>query len=307
MIRAATTRRQFMSEPEIARPNATERLKGKVCVVTGASSGIGKVTSRELARQGAKVIAVVRDRQRGESALAHIREAAAGCDVSLAICDFASQRSIRRLAAELLADHPAIHVLVNNAGGVLGERRLTEDGIESTFAVNHLGYFLLTELLLERLRASAPARIVSVASEAHRRGHLDWDDLSAARRFDSFRAYGTSKLSNIAFTFELARRLEGSGVTANAVHPGVVATNFGASGGSLMRLAVKLARPFFRTEDKGADTIIWLASSPEVERVTGKYFIDRHETRASREASDPEIGRKLWEVSERLVSASTSS
>ena len=286
--------------------DASQPLRGKVCVVTGASSGIGKVTARELARQGAKVVVVARDRQRCETALAHIREAASGADVSIALCDFASQRSIRRLAAELCTEHPAIHVLVNNAGGVLGERRLTEDGIEATFAVNHLGYFLLTELLLDRLRSSAPARIVNVASEAHRRGHLDWEDLSAARRFDSFRAYGTSKLSNIAFTFELARRLEGSGVTANAMHPGVVATNFGASGGTLIRFAVKLARPFFRTEEKGADTAVWLASSPEVEGITGKYFMDRHEARPSREASDPEVARKLWEVSERLVAASAS-
>jgi NAD(P)-dependent dehydrogenase (short-subunit alcohol dehydrogenase family) len=279
-------------------------MRGRVCVVTGASSGIGKVTVRELARQGATVIAVARDAGRGEAALGEVRAEIPAADVSLALCDFASQRAVRRLGAELLERCPALHVLVNNAGAILGSHSLTEDGIEATFAVNHLGYFLLTELLLDRLRASVPARVVVVASEAHRRGHLDFDDLSSKNGYSSLGAYGASKLANIAFTRELARRLQGSGVTANCVHPGVVATNFGASGNALVRWGVKLARPFFRTEAEGADTVIWLASSPDIEGVSGKYFVDRREKRPSREASDDEVARRLWAASERLVAAS---
>lgn len=283
-------------------------MRGRVCVVTGASSGIGKVTVRELARQGATVVAVVRDAGRGEAALAEVRADVGGADVSLALCDFASQRAVRKLAAELLERCPRIHVLVNNAGAILGARSLTEDGIEATFAVNHLGYFLLTELLLERLRASgtseAPARVVVVASEAHRSGHIDFDDLACERGYSPMRVYGTSKLANIAFTRELARRLEGSHVTANCMHPGVVATRFGDSGGALIRLGIKLVRPFFRTEAQGADTVIWLASAPEVAGVTGKYFVDRREKRPSREASDDGVAGKLWAASERLVASS---
>jgi len=274
-------------------------MRGRVCVVTGASSGIGKVTVRELARQGATVIAVARDAGRGEAALGEVRSEIPGADVSLALCDFASQRAVRRLGAELLERCPKLHVLVNNAGAILGGRSLTEDGIEATFAVNHLGYFLLTELLLDRLRASAPARVVAVASEAHRSGHIDFEDLRADKGYSPMRVYGTSKLAR-----ELARRLEGSGVTANCAHPGVVATNFGASGGALIRFGIKLVRPFFRTEAQGADTLIWLASSPDVEGVSGKYFIDRREKRPSREASDDEVARRLWAASERLVAPS---
>ncbi|MEJ7735283.1 MAG: SDR family NAD(P)-dependent oxidoreductase [Polyangiaceae bacterium] len=245
-----------------------------------------------------------RDAGRGAAALGEVHSEIPGADVSLALCDFASQHAVRRLGAELLERCPKLHVLVNNAGAILGERALTEDGIEATFAVNHLGYFLLTELLLDRLRASAPARVVVVASEAHRSGHIDFDDLRAERGYSPMRVYGTSKLANIAFTRELARRLEGSGVTANCAHPGVVATNFGASGGALIRFGIRLVRPFFRTEAQGADTLIWLASSPDAEGVSGKYFIDRREKRPSREASDDEVARRLWAASERLVAPS---
>lgn len=277
-------------------------------MVTGASSGIGKVTARELGKLGAEVILVARDRGRGEAALAEVRAAARpGAEPSLLLCDFGSQASIRGLAAAFLATGKPLHVLVNNAGAIHGARALTADGLEATFAVNHLGYFLLTELLLDVVKTSAEpgrsARIVNVASEAHRRGTLRWDDLQSARGYTQLGAYGASKLANIAFTAELARRLAGTGVTANSLHPGVVATGFGDSGSVFLRYAVKLARPLLITAEEGARTTIHLASSPEVEGVTGKYFKKCREARPSREASDPEVARRLWEESEKLVAA----
>ncbi len=276
-------------------------MRGKVCLITGASSGIGKVTARELARMGAAVTLVARDRARGEAALAEVRAAATGPAPSLELCDFGSQRAIRDLASRFLATHDRLDVLVNNAGAIHGERLVTEDGLEATFAVNHLGYFLLTALLRDLLVASAPARVVNVSSEAHRRAHLDWDDLQTERGYRSFAVYGRSKLANLAFTAELARRLEGTGVTANALHPGVVATNFGASGSGPMRFLVKVVRPFLTTAEDGAATTIHLATSPEVAATTGKYFIEKREKRPSREAQDPEVARRLWLVSEQLT------
>lgn len=278
-------------------------MKGKLVMVTGANSGIGKVTARELAKRGAQVVAVCRDPARGEAAVADVRKESGG-DVELMLCDFASQRSIRELAEDFRQKHGRLDVLVNNAGSILGSRSLTEDGYETTFAVNHLGYFLLTRELLDLLVASAPSRIVNVASEAHRTGHLDFDDLFASGRYSAMRAYGTSKLANICFTFELARRLEGRGVTANCLHPGVVATNFGASASSLFRFAVKAVQPFLLDADQGAATTIYLASSPDVEGVTGKYFIRKKVAKTSAEAADPAVARRLWEVSERLTHAS---
>lgn len=278
-------------------------MNGKLVMVTGANSGIGKVAARELAKLGAHVVAVCRDPARGEAAVADVRKESGG-NVELMLCDFASQRSIRELAEDFRRKHGRLDVLVNNAGSILGRRSLTEDGYETTFAVNHLGYFLLTRELLDLLVAGRPSRIVNVASEAHRTGHLDFDDLFASRRYSAMRAYGTSKLANICFTFELARRLEGRGVTANCLHPGVVATNFGASASSLFRFAVKAVQPFLLDADQGAATSIYLASSPDVEGVTGKYFIRKKVAKTSSEAADPAVARRLWEVSEQLTHAS---
>jgi NAD(P)-dependent dehydrogenase (short-subunit alcohol dehydrogenase family) len=279
-------------------------MQGRVCVVTGASSGIGKRTAIGLSRLGATVVAVCRDPARGEAAVAEIREKSGNADVSLALCDLSSQRSIRALAAQLKAERPAIHVLVNNAGLIIGQREVTDDGLERTFALNHLGYFLLTELLLDVLKASAPARIVNVASEAQRMGRLDFDDLQAERSYSPLRAYGQSKLANIVFTYELARRIEGTGITVNCVHPGPVATRFGETGSGWFRVMIKIVRPFLISEERGAQTPIWLASSPDVEGVTGKYFTKKKELRSSKESYDPEVARRLWEMSERLTAGS---
>jgi NAD(P)-dependent dehydrogenase (short-subunit alcohol dehydrogenase family) len=276
-------------------------MKGKVALVTGASAGIGKVTARELARMGATVVVVCRDATRGEAALSEIRKESGSEDVSLMLCDFASQRSIRAFAAAFKAKHPKLHVLVNNAGAIQGERVVTEDGLEATFAVNHVGYFLLTDLLLDILKASAPSRIVSVASAAHKGAKLDLEDLAAEKSWSSFGAYGASKLANIAFTAELARRLEGTGVTANCLHPGVVATNFGSSGGFFLRIGVKLARPFFITSESGAATTIYLATSPEVEGVSGKYFDKKTAVTPSKLARDADFATALWAKTEAIV------
>jgi NAD(P)-dependent dehydrogenase (short-subunit alcohol dehydrogenase family) len=270
-------------------------LRGRVCVVTGASSGIGRETALALARMGATLALVCRDRRRGEEVLDAVRAEGARADLFLA--DLASQANNRSVAAELLARYPAIHVLVNNAGVVNLHRATTVDGIETVFAVNHLGYFLLTHLLLDRLRASAPSRIVNVASDAHRIGHLDFDDLGSERRWGTMRVYGTSKLCNVLFTYELARRLDGTGVTVNCLHPGAVATRLGHNNGRLATLLTKLLAPFFRTPVQGAATSIHLASSPELAGVTGQYFANCKPTRSSRASYDEATARRLWDVS----------
>lgn len=280
-------------------------MKGKVTMVTGATAGIGKVTARELARSGAEVVLVARDRQKGEATLAEIQAAAPSARLSLLLGDLSSQAAVRRVAADFLEKHDRLHVLVNNAGAILGERRVTEDGIEATFATNHMAYFLLTNLLLDVIKASGPARIVSVASEAHKAGGLDFDDLMFERRaYASMGAYGASKLANIAWAAELARRLEGTKVTSNSLHPGVIASNFGQSGPSWMRWGVKLVAPLLTTPEKGAATTLHLAMSPAVEGETGKYWKDKKVANPNPQARDPEVGKRLWEVSERLCEKS---
>jgi len=221
--------------------------------------------------------------------------------VALHLADLSSQAAIRRLAAELLARYPAIHVLINNAGVVNLRYSTTADGIETVFAVNHLAYFLLTSLLLDRLRRSAPARIVNVASEAHKFGRLDFADLGNQRRYRGMRVYGQSKLANILFTYELARRLEGSGVTANSVHPGAVGTRLGQNNGRMATLLTKVLRPFFRTPEQGAATSLHVASSPALEGISGKYFLSCREARSSRVSYDRDVARRLWDVSARMT------
>jgi NAD(P)-dependent dehydrogenase (short-subunit alcohol dehydrogenase family) len=276
-------------------------LTGKICLITGSTSGIGKVTARELAGMGPTIVLVARDRNRGESTRDEIRAATDNDLVDLLLADLSSQQSIRDLAAAFKERYQQLHVLVNNAGAINGARTLTVDGYEATFAVNHLGYFLLTELLLDLLKASAPSRIVNVASDAAGRGHINFDDLQGEGRYGAWRAYSQSKLANILFTFELARRLQGTGVTVNAVHPGTVSTNFGRSGGRLLSLGLRLASPFMRTPQKGAETVIYLASSPEVEGVSGKYFVDCTERQAPNKAYDEVVAQRLWDVSAELT------
>lgn len=277
------------------------RMKGKIVIVTGANAGIGKVTASQLAAMGAKVVMVCRDRGRGEAALQEVR-AKSGGDVELMLCDLGSLASIRAFAGELEARHGRLDVLVNNAGAIIGERKTTADGFEMTFGVNHLGYFVLTHHLLDLLKKSAPARVVNVASAVHTQGRLDWDDLQYERRpYAQFQAYADSKLCNVLFTVELARRLEGTGVTVNCLHPGVVATSFGSTGSRLLQVLVKLAAPLLTSPEKGARTSVYLASSPEVDGVTGKYFSRSREARPHADAMDPAITRRLWEVSAKLT------
>ncbi len=280
-----------------------ERMQGKTVVVTGATQGIGYAAALALARMGARVVITARDRGRGETAAAEI-SADARVPVELVLCDFASMASIREGAAAVLERCDRLHVLLNNAGALFLERRTSVDGLELTFATNHLGYFLFTALLLERIRQSAPARIVNVASAAHRlaRRGPSFDDLARERGYRGFPVYGETKLMNILFTRELARRLAGSGVTANSLHPGVIASGFGTNNrgvlGWLMRHAT---RYFFSTPEEGARTSVYLASSPEVEGVTGKYFASCREVRPRPQAEDDEAARRLWALSEQLT------
>jgi NAD(P)-dependent dehydrogenase (short-subunit alcohol dehydrogenase family) len=276
-------------------------MDGRVCLVTGATSGIGKVTARELAKLGAEVVIVGRDAQKTAAVLDELRRESGSTKIFSLLADLSRLAEVRRLAAEFKASHSKLHVLVNNAGAVFEKRSATVDGFESTFALNHLSYFLLTHELLDLLKASAPARIVNVASRAHRRGRIDFDDLQHAKRYRGFMVYSDSKLANLLFTYELARKLEGTGVTANALHPGVVATNFGMGGG-LLSFALKAAQPFIMiSPEEGAQTPIYLASSPEVDGVSGRYFVEKRATASVGQSNDRAVAERLWKVSEQLA------
>jgi retinol dehydrogenase 14 len=269
-----------------------------ICIVTGATSGIGKETAVALAQTGATVAVVCRTRERGERALAEITRRSGSAAVSLFIADLSSRQAVKAVAAERHAAPPRIDVLVNYAGLALRERIVTADGFESTFAVNHLAYFLLTRLLEAKLVASAPARVVNVSSEAHRWGAIRFDDLMGAQMYDGWKAYAQSKLANILFTYELARRLEGTGVTANCLHPGLVGTAFASRGPTTIRILSRLARPFLRSPANGAATSVYLASSPEVAAVS---FASRRARRSSKASYDRALATRLWEVSEHLT------
>ena len=280
-------------------------MQGKVCLVTGATSGIGEVTARELAKQGATVVLVGRNRQKAEKAVDEMKSLTGNQDVGYLLADLSSQEEIRGLAREFKARHEHLDVLVNNAGAVFSEYGETGDGIERTFAVNYLNYFLLTNLLLDELKAGAPSRVINVSSGAHQGAELDFDDLGTKQNYGFMRAYGRSKLANVMFTYELARRLEGSGVTANALHPGAVATNFGSNNAVwYARPMLTLFRLFATTPEKGAETSVYLASSPEVENVTGKYFANKKPVSSSSASYDEEAARRLWHVSEELTGLS---
>ncbi|HVM95434.1 MAG TPA: SDR family oxidoreductase, partial [Candidatus Acidoferrales bacterium] len=261
-------------------------------------------TAMDLARRGADLILVCRDAKKGEATRIEIAGAAGGTDVELMVADLSSQAAIRRLAADFLVTKRPLHLLINNAGVVNLERRLTADGIEETFAVNHLAYFLLTSLLLDRLKASAPARIVNVASEAHKVGPINFDDLGGEQRYRTMRAYGQSKLANIMFTYELARRLDGSGVTVNCVHPGAVSTGLGKNNGRLAQVLIKALALFFKTPEQGAATSIYAASSPQLEGVSGKYLMNCRERRSSKASYDVAAQQRLWKVSEEMTKLS---
>ncbi len=281
-----------------------QSMAGKVCVVTGANAGIGRVTALELARQGAHVVMICRDPQRGQATQGEIIAASGNQAVDLLLADLGSIQSTRAVAAQFLAKYDRLDVLVNNAGAVFYERQETADGLEKTFALNHLGYFLLTTLLLDRLKASAPARIVNVSSDAHRAGRVNFDDLQNRQKYSGFPVYAESKLLNILFTRELARRLAGSGVTVNVLHPGFVRTNFGKTNTGLLAILFGLfSRLFAISPEKGAETSIYLATSPEVAGVSGQYFSNKKAVAPASQAQDEESARRLWAESERIVSA----
>lgn len=280
-------------------------VKDKVCVVTGGNSGIGLSTAIGLARQGAKTVIVSRNRERGEAAVATVRDET-GVTVDLVIGDLGTVATTRQLALELLSRYSELHVLVNNAGLWMPNRRLNEDGLEVTFAVNHLGPFVLTNLLLDRLVASSPARVVNVSSMGHRRGSLDFDDLQAERGYGKVKVYCDSKLCNVLFTRELARRLEGTGVTVNALHPGVVNTNLVQNAPKPLRWLFDLVAPLVLTSpEKGARTSLHVATAPELSDVSGSYFKDSRMIPPSKAAQSDEDARRLWAVSEELAGLSS--
>jgi NAD(P)-dependent dehydrogenase (short-subunit alcohol dehydrogenase family) len=275
-------------------------MGGKVALVTGGTSGIGKATAMALSAMGADVVVVGRDPERGERAAEEIR-AQTGGRVDLALADLSSQAEVRSLAEEFKRRYDRLDVLVNNAGLVQSTRTETKDDLESTFATNHLAPFLLTNLLLDMLKDSAPSRVVTVSSEAERWGNIAFDDLQSKKKYRGFPVYGMTKLANIMFTYELAERLEGTGVTATCMHPGAVNTRFGTNNRGPMTILFRAFKPFMRTPKQGADTVIWLAASPDVEGVSGRYYSDRKPLEPKKIANDPAARRRLWEESERLT------
>jgi NAD(P)-dependent dehydrogenase (short-subunit alcohol dehydrogenase family) len=276
-------------------------MTGRTVLVTGATTGIGRATAVGLATMGAHVAITGRDRGRTEDAAGEIR-AAGGGQVDVFVADLSSQAQVRRLAGEVLGRLSRIDVLVNNVGGYWNTRHVTADGLERTFALNHLAPFLLTGLLLDRLAQSAPARVVTVASAAQAMGRIDFDDLQGERSYSGSRAYDQSKLANVLFSYELARRLRGSGVTANALHPGMVSTSFGAEDpGRVQRLLVPVLRPFMKSPARGAVTSIHVASAPDIALVSGRYFAGSRPKRSSARSYDEDVAARLWAVSADLV------
>ncbi|HSF31644.1 MAG TPA: SDR family oxidoreductase [Candidatus Tectomicrobia bacterium] len=277
-------------------------MHDKICVVTGATSGLGLVTAQALARQGATLIVVGRDPERSAATVSRIQQETGNAAVESMLADLSTQGQVRQLATEIQRRFSRLDVLVNNAGALFARRQLSQDGVEMTFALNHLAYFLLTNLLLEPLKASPTARIVNVSSEAHRGARLDFADLQAERNYGGYRVYARSKLANILFTYELARRLEGTGIVANALHPGFVATNFGRNNrrftAGLFRI---LQRAAAISPAEGAQTILYLASSPQVEGITGEYFVKQKAVRSSQVSYDRAAAERLWQVSAELT------
>jgi NAD(P)-dependent dehydrogenase (short-subunit alcohol dehydrogenase family) len=277
-------------------------MQGKVCVITGATSGIGLVAAERLAAVGARLVLVGRDQARGEAAIARIKRRTPGAEMRIHYADLSRLVEMNRLASDIAAMEPRIDVLINNAGAMFAQRSVTEDGLERTFAVNHMAYFVLANRLKERLVAAAPARIVNTASDAHRGNTLDFDDLQSARRYRGLTAYGRSKLANILFTREFARRLSGTGVTVNCLHPGFVATRIADNNGGVFRLGVGIAKSLFAlSPEKGAQTIVHLASSPEIAGITGGYFAKSRPATPTAAAQDDGAAGRLWEESVKLA------
>ena len=277
-------------------------MRGKTVIVTGGTSGIGEVAALALAKMGARIVLVARDKSRADATLARLRDSAPGIAHCVHFADLLRLAEMKRVAAQIADQESRIDILINNAGALFATRKLTEDGLEFTFALNHMAYFVLTEGLRERLSASRPARIINTASAAHQGATLDFDDLQSAKSFGARKAYDRSKLCNILFTRELARRLRGTGVTANCLHPGFVATRFGDQSGGLISRLVWLAKFFAISPAKGAETIVYLASSPDVAETTGQYFYNSAPTTPSAWAQDDRSALLLWQRSAALAS-----
>ena len=273
---------------------------GKTVLVTGANQGIGKASAIALAKMGASVLLLCRNEEKGRAALAEV-QAAGAPRAELVVADLASQAEVRRAAAEVKRKTDRLDVLLNNAGVLVPSRRTTVDGIEETLAINHLAPFLLTHELLDLLHASAPARVVTVSSHAHRSGKIAWDDIQLTNGYAAFRAYSQSKLANILFTYELAKRLDPGKVTANCLHPGVVASGFGETYGGAFKWIIKVAKPFMISNESGAKTSVYLSSAPEVAGITGKYFDKCKEARSNKASMEPGASERLWTMSEELV------
>jgi len=277
-------------------------MQNKVVVITGGTSGIGEVAAEALAGMGARIVLIARDRARADATLGRLRERGPGVAHRAHLADLSLMAETRRVTAEIAAAEPRIDVLINNAGAMFGTRRVAPEGLELTFATNHMSYFLLTHGLRERLLAAAPSRVINTASSAHRRAVVDFDDLQSERNYRGFMAYSVSKLLNILYTRELARRSAGTGVTANSFHPGFVATRWGDSSGGLFSLVVRASKQVFAiSTEKGAETAIYLASSPEVATISGGYFYRCRVATPTRAAQDDAVARRLWEVTARLA------
>ncbi len=288
----------------------------QVIVITGATSGIGQIAAETLAAMGARIVQIARDRARGEAALARLARLTPGVPHTVHYADLSRLGEMQRVGLDIAQAEPRIDVLINNAGAMFGFRQLTEDGFERTFALNHLAYFVLTDALRARLLASAPARVVSTSSDAHQAGTLEFDDLQSERAYRSglwewarfggagYRVYARSKLCNILFTRELARQLAGTRVTANCFHPGFVATRFGDQSGGLLSLGVRIGKRFALSPEQGAETLVYLASSPDVADITGEYFVRCRPATPTPAAQDDETARRLWQETETLVATS---
>jgi NAD(P)-dependent dehydrogenase (short-subunit alcohol dehydrogenase family) len=276
-------------------------MTGKVCLITGGNSRIGKAAALALAKLNSSVVIVSRDKDKGEATIIEIKSKSGNRNVDAMTADLSSQDSVRELAHDFKGRYKRLHVLINNAGIFLPRRIQTVDGLETTFATNHLGHFLLTNLLLDVLKANAPSRVINITSSAHRGTEMNFDDLQAEKKYSGYHAYSQSKLANVLLTYQLAKRLEGTGVTVNCLHPGVVRTGFGKDVTGLMSILVRIGSPFMMSPEKSARAAIYLATSPELEGVTGKHFSIGKEEKSSTESYDAASAERLWRVSAELV------
>lgn len=282
---------------------STQPMDGQICLVTGATSGVGRVTAQALAQQGATVVVGARHPERAAHTVDRIKQVTGNTAVDWLLADLSVQAQVQQLAAEVQRRFSHLDLLINNAGAIYNTRHLSADGIEMTLALNHLGYFLLTHLLLDVLKASPASRIVNVASNAHQRGRIDFDDIQGEQRYSGWRAYCQSKLANIMFTYELARRLVDASVTVNALHPGFVATGFGLNNRGWFSSFMKVAQLAALSPAEGAETIIYLATSPKVATVSGQYFVKKRAVKSSKASYDQSVARRLWQLSQALTGA----